>query len=397
MKNKIIIILTVIFVIFIMLAVKFYSLETTEKQLDESDKTLVKDQEVNTSLVLPDWKDGEYHDYQGTTQMLNNFNSKYPQLVDVFSIGKSVLGRDIWYIRITNEKNNSNKYSCLIDGCIHGCEWEAGEACLYLCEFLLINYHSNDTISKILNTTEVYIIPLLNPDGREKDERWNDNGIDLNRNFDAHFGRVIGGSIPLGKIFGVIKKSYIERPKIIEKLGLDKFIKNKYWTNSGRYPFSEIETKALSDFMKTLRPSLSFYVDCHTALHIISTIVDINYKPEFFPTNNEVQVLSQTLDWFNKNTEYGVVYPNQISFPGAGFAHHWVFKEFRIPSYCFEILSTDYEPMWGGGKHDNLVHWMKTTLPVFMYLLVNVENLHNWETPDIEPPLPEGIPPTPLT
>ena len=50
----------------------------------------------------------------------------------------------------------------------------------------------------------------------------------------------------------------------------------------------------------------------------------------------------------------------------------------------------------GQAKHDSLVHWMKTTLPVFMYLLVNIDNLHNWKTPDMQPPLPEGVPPPPL-
>jgi hypothetical protein len=74
----------------------------------------------------------------------------------------------------------------------------------------------------------------------------------------------------------------------------------------------------------------------------------------------------------------------------------WCYKEFRIPSFTFEILSQDYEPGAGGGKHDSLVHWMKTTLPVFLYLLVNIENLYNWETPDINPPLPEGVPPEPF-
>jgi hypothetical protein len=36
---------------------------------------------------------------------------------------------------------------------------------------------------------------------------------------------------------------------------------------------------------------------------------------------------------------------------------------------------------------------MKTTLPVFMYLLVNIDNLHQWRTPDIQPSLPESVPP----
>ena len=128
---------------------------------------------LDQTSILPDWEDGEYHDYYGTMEMLNDFNEKYPDLVYVHSIGESVLGRDIWCIRITNEKNNEEKFSCLIDGCIHGCEWEAGEACLYLTEYLLINFDSNKTITNILNTTEVYIIPLVNPDGRQKDNRFN--------------------------------------------------------------------------------------------------------------------------------------------------------------------------------------------------------------------------------
>jgi hypothetical protein len=83
-------------------------------------------------------------------------------------------------------------------------------------------------------------------------------------------------------------------------------------------------------------------------------------------------------------------------YKASGTAMDWCYKEFRIPSFTFEILSQDYEPAAGGGKHDNLVHWMKTTLPVFMYLLVNIEHLHNWEKPDLQPPLPEGVPPEPL-
>ena len=124
---------------------------------------------LDQSSILPDWKDGEYHDYYGTTKMLNDFNDKFPDLTDVFSIGESVLGKDFWCIRITNENNNEIKSSCLIDGCIHGCEWEAGEACLYLAEYLLLNFGENKTISNILNTTEIYIVPQLNPDGREQD------------------------------------------------------------------------------------------------------------------------------------------------------------------------------------------------------------------------------------
>jgi hypothetical protein len=101
-----------------------------------------------------------------------------------------------------------------------------------------------------------------------------------------------------------------------------------------------------------------------------------------------------------KNTEYepvSVYIYNGKRYYNSGTAADWVFKEFRIPSFEFEILSLDYDPWMGHGKHDNLVYWMQTTLPVFMYLLVNIDNLREWQTPDIQPLLPEDVPLEPLS
>ena len=343
--------------------------------------------------VLPDWKDGEYHNYFTTMEMLNNFNDKYPDLVKVFSIGKSVLGKDIWCIRITNEKSNEEKSSCLIDGCIHGSEWEGGAACLYLSEYLLINFDANKTITHILNSSEIYIIPLVNPDGRQENVRWNDNGVDINRNFDIAFGRLLpkrGAVFRLGKLFGFIKIPYIDFPG------------QGYWnlyTNCGRHPFSEPESQALRDFMKELKnKDFSFYVNCHTATHSINMPWAL-FKPPFEMTEKETNLFHYVLNWVEKSTEYEPVsiptYNGKIYY-SSGLAQDWVFKEFHIVSIIFEILSTDYEPLMGEGKHDHLVHWMQTTLPFFMYLLVNIDNLRQWSTPDIQPSLPEGVPPEPL-
>ena len=145
----------------ILLTVIFTGCINEEQKPEESKETLLPEAQLDQPSILPDWKDGDYHDYYETIDLLNEFQVNYPDLVNVFSIGESVLGKDIWCIRITNEKNTDDKYSCLIDGCIHGNEWEAGEACLYLAEYLLVNNGYNDTIINILNTTEVFIIPFL--------------------------------------------------------------------------------------------------------------------------------------------------------------------------------------------------------------------------------------------
>ena len=399
MDKKLSLLLT-FFLCGILLTMLFTGCITEEQKPEKSKETVLPEAQLDQPSVLPDWSDGEYHDYSGTMEMLNGFNDKYPGLVDVFSIGKSVLGKDIWCMRLTNEKNDEIKSSCLIDGCSHGNEWEGGEACLYLAEYLLINFDTNSTTTQILNSSEVYIIPLINPDGRQENTRWNENGIDLCRNFDIDFGRMRGYVFPLGKLFGRIKIPALPLDWSRDFILLHKWFPSfpLFFTNCGRRPFSEPESQAMRDFMRELEnKDFSFYVNCHTASHNIDNPWGA-FKPPFEISKQEQYIFNYAGGWVAENTEY--LYEKTTykgtDYKASGSIEDWCFKEFRIPSFCFEILSWDYEPGFLPGKHDHLVHWMETTLPVFMYLLVNINNLHEWRTPDIQPPLPEGVPPETL-
>ena len=373
--------LKVVFLSFILVLVIFTSCIENQEDVNsckDKSQTIVQ---LDTPSILPNWNDGDYHSYSETIDLLNDLNLRFPDLVEVFRIGTSVLGKEIKCIRISNNKNWTEKYSCLIDGCIHGSEWEAGDACLYLSEYLLINFGKNKTISDILNKTIVYIVPLLNPDGRDNDFRFNENGVDLNRNFDIDFGRLRGHCMPLGKILGK-KFPYLSFPRL-----------NIWFTNSGRRPFSEPETQAIRDLMRFIYTErFSFYMNCHTATHSINTPWSA-FKPPFDLSSDQTSVYDAIRKWVSENTEYE---DNPLWYKASGTACDWCFKEFIIPSVTFEILSMDYEPGSGGGRHDNLVHWMKTTIPVFMFMLVNIENLYFWNIPDVIPDLPEGVPLDPL-
>jgi len=359
------------FLCFILIFTAFSNVNARKTQSTYSDE----------SLILPNWQDGDYHDYYKTFDKLVEYNDNYPSLVSLFPIGQSVLGKDMWCMRLTNENNNSHKYSCLIEGCIHGNEWESGEMCLYLSEYLLINFGKNNSVTDILNKTEVYIVPLVNPDGRQRNSRHNFNGIDLDANFDIDFGRLRGHTIPIGKILGFIKIPYVRLPFF----GI--------CSNCGRHPWSEPETRAIHNLITSLKiKDFSFFVDCHTACHnIVSSWM--SYKEPFEMTNREKELLKFSRYWIQNNTEYENYEGNAKC---SGTSMDWCFKEMHVPSYTFELLNPNYEPAAGHGRHDNLTHWMKTGLPVLLYMLVNIENLHNWETPDIEPSLPEGVPPEPL-
>ena len=224
-------------------------------------------------------------------------------------------------------------------------------------------------------------MPLVNPDGRQVDKRWNDNGVDLNRNFDVFYGKLRGNSFRLGKLFGRIKIPYIVFPR----LGI-------WFSNCGRRVFSEPETQAIRSLIEKIsHKDFSFYVNCHTAVHTVS-IAWLTYRPPFKQTQKEQVLRDYVLEWVEQNTEYEA---SRESLKVGGVVPDWCFKEYRIPSFCFEILSKDYEPFMGTGKHDNLVHWMKTTLPFFMFLLVNINYLRQWKIPQNQPILPEGVPPKP--
>jgi hypothetical protein len=124
----------------------------------------------------------------------------------------------------------------------------------------------------------------------------------------------------LGKIFEKITFPYLQFTL------LNRWFPNlfpPYVTNCGRKPFSEPETTALKNFLNSLNTNrLSFYVNCHTAMHFIGSVINIDVKPDFSVSENEKKVLNKALFRFNKTTEYNILEYCNHSFYGAGYAHH---------------------------------------------------------------------------
>jgi hypothetical protein len=130
---------------------------------------------------------GSYNNYANMTAMLDGYATNYPALCRKFSLGKSVQTRDLWAMKITSQPDlPQDKPQVKYLSTIHGNEPLGTELCLYLLDILLKGYASNDTrIVNLVNNVEIWLVPLLNPDGRENSlpERYNANGYDLNRSF----------------------------------------------------------------------------------------------------------------------------------------------------------------------------------------------------------------------
>ncbi len=127
---------------------------------------------------------GFYHTYDQTYAVLDSFVLNYPALCHLDTIGSSVQGRAIWAMRVTdNPTIEENEPEIRLAGNIHGDEQIGTENTLYFLRYLLTNYGSNSAVQNLVNNREIWILPILNPDGHVSDVRNNANGVDLNRDY----------------------------------------------------------------------------------------------------------------------------------------------------------------------------------------------------------------------
>lgn len=134
---------------------------------------------------------GVYHSYATLTSELQAYASAYgrgqsshPDICRLSSLGKSVEGREIWAIKVTDKPDKEEfEPEFRYISTMHGDEPVGTELCLYFIDMLLTDYGNEPRITKLVDSTEIWIVPLMNPDGREALTRFNRNGVDLNRDF----------------------------------------------------------------------------------------------------------------------------------------------------------------------------------------------------------------------
>jgi Zinc carboxypeptidase len=138
----------------------------------------------------------------GTTPQNRGFTN-------LFDIGDTIEGRDIWAIRMTQGARGlplGNRPAVLFQATTHAREWISTEVGMRLLEWFVAERRAeNPEVVEILETTELWFLPVVNPDGYEytfTDERlWrknlrdndgntvidNNDGVDLNRNYAEHW------------------------------------------------------------------------------------------------------------------------------------------------------------------------------------------------------------------
>ena len=172
------------------------------------------------------------------TMEVNEWADDNPDIVQLIDAGKSELGRALWVVQISDwametKANGDAKEIVYIDGGHHGNEY-LGTALAWLsAQFYIEGWNEgNQEVVDVLQTTELHVLIMLNPDGNDIDTRWNINQVDLNRNYDHYWN-----TCPT--------------------------------TQPGSAAFSESETAANAEYMNAYVTDADLYVTMHTGVWII--------------------------------------------------------------------------------------------------------------------------------
>ena len=125
-----------------------------------------------------------YYSYSEYITFMQSTAAQYPDICQLVQYGTTIQNRPMYFMKISdNVSVAENEPEFRYTSSIHGDEVVGYDMLIRLIQLLTSQYATNTRIADIVNNTEIWINPMYNPDGYALQQRYNANGIDLNRNF----------------------------------------------------------------------------------------------------------------------------------------------------------------------------------------------------------------------
>jgi carboxypeptidase T len=253
---------------------------------------------------------GGFYTYEEFLAEIDAMSAQYPNLITAKApIGSftSIEGRPIYYLRMSDNPNTDEpEPEVLYSSNHHAREPNALSETIFYMWYLLENYASNPEIAYILDNTELYFVPMVNPDGYRYNQviqpngggMWRKNrrqnsggsyGVDLNRNYSYGWGTTGVSTSQSGE------------------------------TYPGTGPFSEPETQAMKWFCENRDFVYAF--NAHTYANDI-----------LFPIGTTVNEYAEDHDYFNAFTHHMVEFNGYTAmkssglYPASGDSDDYMYK-----------------------------------------------------------------------
>ena len=269
----------------------------------------------------------QYHSAASLEEELRQLAEARPDIAELIEIGRSIEGRPILALRIGDRRGGVPKV--LFMGCHHAREWIAVEVPFLLAKEL-VERADEAPIAGWLTSGEVWVAPMVNPDGHEhsraqerlwrKNRRRNDDGsfgVDPNRNYGYMWG-----------ILDVPTSSHVPSDE----------------TYVGPRAFSEPETQAVRDLIGCER--FAGVITYHSYSQLIlypwgyteKPIPDVQHREQMVGMAQEMQTLIQGV--------HGKIYvpqPSSELYPTAGDTTDWTYGTYGIPSFTVELRPRTFQ------------------------------------------------------
>jgi carboxypeptidase T len=305
--------------------------------------------------------DYHYYTYNEMTDLLVGLAKNYSEIIQLESIGKTFEGRHIWMAKLSDHAaRNEGEPGVLLMGAHHGNEKPSYEILIYFIQHLVGNYYKNnsdddddglmnedvidgndndgdglvdedpseDRVKAVINNTQIFLIPMVNPDGVEANTRKNhapnygsfgyrkeitSYGVNLNRNYgyDWCFYQIFPFRYHL--LFNILDKSPNYR---------------------GEHPFSENETQAVKNFVEKHNISIS------VSYHSFSEVIFYPWMHTSKPAPHEPLFISIGEN-ISKINHYRLITGGRYLIPRyrgtLGTSENWLYGEKEILSFTIEL------------------------------------------------------------
>uniref|UniRef100_A0A668AG94 Carboxypeptidase B2 (plasma) n=1 Tax=Myripristis murdjan TaxID=586833 RepID=A0A668AG94_9TELE len=259
-----------------------------------------------------------YHSLEDIYYWINRTTQEHPEMVKVVLIGSSYEKRPLYALKISVGEKQDKK-AIWIDCGIHAREWISPAFCMW---FSLSYYNQNQDITHILNHMDVYVLPVMNPDGYKytwtTNRMWRKNrsystdsscvGVDLNRNFDANWCTEGASDKPCSEIY------------------------------CGAFPESEPESEAVANFLRSHKDSVQLYLTIHSYSQML--LFPYSCTLDEAENHNELLVMAQEaaqkIRRYYRNTyKYGA--GGKTIYLAPGGSDDWAYNLGIKYSFTFEL------------------------------------------------------------
>ncbi|MFN8241348.1 MAG: M14 family zinc carboxypeptidase [Bacteroidales bacterium] len=108
-----------------------------------------------------------YHTSDVVYEWLRRWTARYPDLLEMYEVGRSYENRPVYQVTLTNKKTGADteKPAAFFEGGRHSGEVTAVETVMWMLKYFLDNYGKDPVITHIIDTKTIYLRPVNNPDG----------------------------------------------------------------------------------------------------------------------------------------------------------------------------------------------------------------------------------------